>query len=211
MIKGTTKRALGMAFVVLALGCGGRAEIQVSTGVGGSEAASGSPGIAVAGSSAGGARGIEISGVAGSSTGATGIAGAGIAGAPALVGDAARGKIAYNAPIAGSPASAPGGACYTCHGVAGEGMYGPNITFATGTTLGSGIGGWTEQQFHDAVRNAVYKDGTPLCVLMVKVPATGAGSASDQDIADIYAYLMSVPPFTPQQGDYCPTGSATGK
>jgi cytochrome c553 len=127
------------------------------------------------------------------------------------VGDITRGKAAYNAPAAGSAPTAPGGACYTCHGSAGQGEHGPNITAATGTALGGGIGGWTEQQFHDAVRLAVYKDGTPLCALMVKVPATGAASASDQDIADMYAYLMSLNAPTPLQGDYCPTGSATGK
>jgi Cytochrome c len=144
--------------------------------------------------------------------GATGTAGAAAGGAPALVGDAARGKIAYNAPVVGAPTGTPGAVCYSCHGVMGEGMLGPNITFATGTALGSGIGGWTEQQFHDAVRKAVWKDGTPLCMFMVAVPATGVGSASDQDIADIYAYLMSVPPVTtPLQGSYCATGSPTGK
>jgi hypothetical protein len=45
MIKGTTNSASGMAFVVLALGCGGRAENQVSAGVGGGEAAGGAPTI----------------------------------------------------------------------------------------------------------------------------------------------------------------------
>ena len=54
MIEGTTKRASRIAFVLLALGCGGRAENQVSAGVGGGEAAGGAPSIAVAGSSAGG-------------------------------------------------------------------------------------------------------------------------------------------------------------
>jgi hypothetical protein len=55
MIKGTTKRASRMAFVVLALGCGGKAETLVSASVGGSDAASGAAGVAVAGSSAAGA------------------------------------------------------------------------------------------------------------------------------------------------------------
>jgi hypothetical protein len=59
MTKGTTKKAPWTAFVVLALGCGGRAENQGSASVGGSEAASGSPGIAVAGSSAAGAPSIH--------------------------------------------------------------------------------------------------------------------------------------------------------
>jgi len=117
-----------------------------------------------------------------------------------------------NAPFIGGPPTARGGACYTCHGIAGEGLHGPNITFATGASFGTGIGGWTEQQFHGAVRDGVWKDGTPLCLLMAKVPATGPASASDQDIADIYAYLMSVPPVMRQQpGDYCPLGSPTGK
>jgi hypothetical protein len=54
MIKGTTKRASRIAFVLLALGCGGRAESQLSASAGGGEAAGGSPSTAVAGSSAGG-------------------------------------------------------------------------------------------------------------------------------------------------------------
>ena len=58
MSKGTTNRASWTAFVLLALGCGGRAENQGSAGVGGSDAASGSPGVAVAGSSAGGTPGV---------------------------------------------------------------------------------------------------------------------------------------------------------
>jgi hypothetical protein len=58
MIKGTTKRASWTAFVLLAMGCGGRAENQVSAGAGRSDATSGSPGIAVAGSSAGGTPGV---------------------------------------------------------------------------------------------------------------------------------------------------------
>jgi hypothetical protein len=59
MIKGTNK-ASWTAFVLLALGCGGRAENQVSASAGGSDAASGSPGIAVAGSSAAGAASVVV-------------------------------------------------------------------------------------------------------------------------------------------------------
>jgi hypothetical protein len=58
MIKGTTNRAFWTAFVLLALGCAGRAENQVSASAGGSEAASGAPSIAVAGSSVGGTPGV---------------------------------------------------------------------------------------------------------------------------------------------------------
>jgi hypothetical protein len=99
MIKGTANGASWMAFVLLALGCGGIAETQVSAGVGGSDAASGAPSIAVAGSSASGSPGIEIGGVAGSSSGD------GTAGAPAEVGDATRGKVAYNSPVVGPSAA----------------------------------------------------------------------------------------------------------
>jgi len=53
MIKGTTNGASWAAFVLLALGCGGRAENQVKAGVGGGESG-GTPGIAIAGLSAGG-------------------------------------------------------------------------------------------------------------------------------------------------------------
>lgn len=54
MAKRTTNRASLTAFVLLALGCGGRAEDQVSASVGGAAPAGGAPSIAVAGSSAGG-------------------------------------------------------------------------------------------------------------------------------------------------------------
>jgi hypothetical protein len=51
MIKGTGNKISWLVFVMLALGCGGRAENQVSAGAGGREAAGGSASIAVAGAS----------------------------------------------------------------------------------------------------------------------------------------------------------------
>jgi hypothetical protein len=51
MIKGTTNRASWLALVLLALGCGGRAENQDTASTGGSEAAGGAPSVDVAGSS----------------------------------------------------------------------------------------------------------------------------------------------------------------
>ena len=69
MTKGTTNRASSTAFVLLALGCGGRAENQVSAGAGGSDAASGAPSIAVAGSGAGGSPSVEVGGAAGAGAG----------------------------------------------------------------------------------------------------------------------------------------------
>ncbi len=55
MSPGKTKRELSIAFVVLALSCGGRAESQGSTGSGGSNAAGG---VAGSSSSAAGAPGV---------------------------------------------------------------------------------------------------------------------------------------------------------
>ena len=70
MIKWASSRASWTAFVLLALGCGGRAENQVSTSAGGGVAASGGSSVAVAGSSAAGA---DAGG--GGSTGDAGAAG----------------------------------------------------------------------------------------------------------------------------------------
>src|SRR5437016_6058189 len=56
MFKGTIASHSGIAVVLLALGCGGKAEEQGSPGAGGGEATSGAPSVAMpfAGSSAGG-------------------------------------------------------------------------------------------------------------------------------------------------------------
>jgi hypothetical protein len=77
MIKGTINRASWIAFVLLAAGCGGRSESQVSVSVGGSEAASGAASVAVAGSSAGGAASVDVGNVAGSNSATAGAPGVG--------------------------------------------------------------------------------------------------------------------------------------
>ena len=72
MAKRTNNRAWWTAFVLLALGCGGRAEEQRNAGVSGaagSEAASGSSGIAGAGSSAAGSPSVEVGSTAGAGSG----------------------------------------------------------------------------------------------------------------------------------------------
>jgi hypothetical protein len=82
MIKGTTKTGSRIAFVLLALGCGGRAETQIIAGAGAGEAVGGSPSIAVAGSGADGSTPIGA-GDAGGSNGELGGA-VGVAGAAAI-------------------------------------------------------------------------------------------------------------------------------
>ena len=119
-----------------------------------------------------------------------GAAGSASAGAPAaLVGDATKGATLYANTIL---------SCNSCHGANGQGELGPNITLSTT----AGIGSWTYAQFHDAVRLAKDKDGTKLCAQMV---AFEEKYASEQDIADIYAFLKSKPAVdTVQRGTYCP-------
>jgi len=129
---------------------------------------------ATAGAPGAGAAGAP-GGVAGSAGAATATAGAAGAGAP--TGDATRGAQLWAKPTLG---------CDSCHGVHAEGGNAPNITkSATG-----GIGAFTYAQFYDAVRNGKNKQGGLLCSLMVPVATK---DASDQEIADLYAYQQAQP------------------
>ncbi|HEX6841246.1 MAG TPA: cytochrome c [Stellaceae bacterium] len=65
-------------------------------------------------------------------------------------------------------------------------FYGRNIT----PDKQYGIGGWTEAQFHDALRNGVGRNGHYLFPVFPYPSFTGM---SDADIADLYAYLQSQP------------------
>ena len=107
-----------------------------------------------------------------------------------LVGNATNGKVVYT--------DAKNGACDSCHGPTAAGMLGPNITLS----VANGIGSWTQQQFHDAVRLGKNKDGTMLCAQMLPFEEK---YVSEQGIADLYAYLKSLPVVdVHQQGTYCP-------
>ena len=65
-------------------------------------------------------------------------------------------------------------------------FYSPNVT----PDKQDGIGGWSEAQFHDALRKGVDDDGDYLFPVF---PYTSFTGMSDQDIADLYAYLQSRP------------------
>lgn len=106
-----------------------------------------------------------------------------------LTGDATKGAVAY----AKTPTS-----CNSCHGNNGEGSLGPNISNSTT----AGIGGWTQAQFHDAVRNGKAKNGMQLCMFMAPVTAK---DMSDQEIADIWAFLKTKTSDAPMAGSYCGT------
>jgi mono/diheme cytochrome c family protein len=63
----------------------------------------------------------------------------------------------------------------------------PNITPDRET----GIGAWSEAQFHDALRRGVDAHGANLFPVF---PYTSYTGMSDADIADLYAYLRTQPP-----------------
>jgi mono/diheme cytochrome c family protein len=90
-------------------------------------------------------------------------------------------------------------ACATCHQsssagagvlaggdmvVEGSQAYGPNLTPDKDT----GIGSWTDAQIDKAVREGVDDEGETLCEIMPRF-----GTFSDQDVADLIAYLRSLP------------------
>jgi len=129
----------------------------------------------------GGAGSSAQAGMSGSSAGMTAAAGSSATG----VGDATKGMAVWTQQ-----------ACNSCHGPAGAGDYGPNITFSTT----AGIGAWTQAQFNAAVRTGVDTDGTMLCLSMTRFP-----SISDASMADLFAYLKAQPiNDTKNPGTFCP-------
>ncbi len=66
-------------------------------------------------------------------------------------------------------------------------FYAPNIT----PDREHGIGGWSEAQFHDALRRGIADEGDSLFPVL---PVTSFTGMSDHDIADLYAYLETRPP-----------------
>jgi mono/diheme cytochrome c family protein len=66
-------------------------------------------------------------------------------------------------------------------------FYGPNITPDPDT----GIGHWSEADFHRAMREGRDDEGRYMFPVF---PFTSFTGMADQDIADLYAYLMSQPP-----------------
>jgi hypothetical protein len=55
--------------------------------------------------------------------------------------------------------------------------------------------------FYKSIREAVDKNGQPFCALMAPYSAS---SMSDDQLKNIYAYLLSVPNDTPNKGTGCP-------
>lgn len=188
---------LGAAVAALLPACSSDAVDPPASAGATSAAGASAAGASAAGASGSGTAGAGTagSGTAGSGAGGSGTAGSGTAGAgTGPTGNAANGLAAYKKSTA---------ACNGCHGEMGEGMGGPNIT----GSKTAGIGNWTQAQFTTAVRQAKNRSGTMLYALMMPY---NASTVSDQDVADIYAFLISKPVETPNPGSYCSGGQCTG-
>jgi mono/diheme cytochrome c family protein len=85
--------------------------------------------------------------------------------------------------------------CPECHGADFSGSsFFANITSDAQT----GIGAWTDAQVAAALRDGVEADGSTMCSLMERFPF------SDQQTADVIAYLRSLPAVSRSSTDVCP-------
>src|SRR5262249_42893864 len=121
---------------------------------------------------------------------------------------------AQNAAAAAAPANAVergrylanAGNCVSCHTRPGGQPFAGGVPFETpfGTVYStnitqdraSGIGQWTSADLKRAMQEGVNRDGDSL---IPAFPYTSFTKVSDADIADIYAFLRTVPPvrYTP--------------
>jgi cytochrome c2 len=86
--------------------------------------------------------------------------------------------------------------CNGCHGTLGEGnSTGPNIS---GSTT-AGIGAWTQAEFSKAVKQAIGRDNMMFCPTMTPYP-----TLTDQQLADLFAFLKAQKNDTVQRGMACP-------
>jgi hypothetical protein len=99
-------------------------------------------------------------------------------------GDVARGKVLTDK-----------NSCAECHGANYDGSaFYPNITPDPPT----GIGSWTDAQVAAALRDGVDIEGASLCSLMERFPF------SDQDSADVIAFLRNLPAVARASAGVCP-------
>jgi mono/diheme cytochrome c family protein len=108
-------------------------------------------------------------------------------GAPTAVPQAAASPLVGD-PVAGKQSFTQ--SCSICHGVGAKGFIGPTI---------AGIN-WTTPGLHAIVRGGVGGYGS--------MPAFNADAVSDQNIADIAAYLAALAPTPPPQPSTTPSPSA---
>jgi len=88
--------------------------------------------------------------------------------------------------------------CKECHD-SGDGSYsGSTQTVAVGHSIfaknissdvETGIGGWTDAQVINAIKNGIDDEGMMLCSAMPRQ----AGKLSDEDLSDLVAFLRTLP------------------
>ena len=85
--------------------------------------------------------------------------------------------------------------CTSCHQAdyGGAGFF-PNVT----PDHQLGIGSWTDQQIKNALINGIDDEGEALCSLMERFPF------SNQQVADLIAFLRALPPVARQTQSECP-------
>ena len=103
-------------------------------------------------------------------------------------GDVARGKSLTNS-----------NSCTECHQAdyGGAGFF-PNIS----SDSRFGIGGWSDAQIATALRDGIDDEGRSLCAIMERFPF------SDQQTADVIAYLRGLPAVAKPTASECPGGDA---
>jgi len=95
------------------------------------------------------------------------------------------------------------GDCVACHSIPGSGKPfagGYRLVTPFGDLLSSnitqdketGIGGWSQKEFSDALRKGKGKEGENLYPAM---PYTSYAKMTDQDISDLYAYMQTIQPI----------------
>jgi len=102
--------------------------------------------------------------------------------------------------VARGEALANKNSCAACHGTDYAGAaFNPNLTPSD-----VGLGNWTDAQIAAAIRDGVHDDGDKLCSLMEQFPF------SDQETADVIAFLRSLAPSSNVITAICPGHSHGG-
>lgn len=87
--------------------------------------------------------------------------------------------------------------CASCHGSKAAGGQGPNIT----GSMSAGIGGWSFDDFSNAVRNGIDDENEMLCDTMPHFPAS---QISDAQLTKIHDFLLTQMSDTANDGTSCP-------
>lgn len=103
--------------------------------------------------------------------------------------------------------------CHDCHGADFSGSAKGIEKYPTRNTPNltpdkdTGVGGWTDTQLKTAIRTGIDDEGAELCWVMPRFK-----DLSDSDVANVIAYLRSLPPVAKEIPDSeCPKATDAGK